>query len=135
MTEINLHGYKHFVDTVTSHPSKQFDEYITSLTKLKDAGCNISRLDTAITGLSAESNEAMEILKKLKFQGKEWTPDVHYHLMREAGDIIFYWITLCIALDMDPNAVIEENVRKLEARYPGGAFDVSRSENRKQGDI
>ena len=135
MTERTLKNYEHFVDTVTSQPSKNFDDYIQSITKLKEAGCNISRLDTAITGLSAESNEAMEILKKLKFQGKEWTQDVHYHLMREAGDIIFYWITLCIALNMNPYEVIEENVRKLEARYPGGKFDVHYSENRKTGDL
>ena len=135
INNIDLNKYQHFVDAVTSQPSKDFDEYIKSLTKLKEAGCNISRLDTAITGLSAESNEAMEILKKLKFQGKEWTQDVQYHLMREAGDIMFYWITLCIALNMDPYEVIEENVRKLEARYPGGSFDVYYSENRKAGDL
>jgi hypothetical protein len=27
------------------------------------------------------------------------------------------------------------NVEKLEARYPGGSFDVHKSENRKEGDL
>lgn len=131
--QVDLPKYQEFVNTVTSNPSKEFNSYIQELTKLNESGCDISRLDTGITGLSAEANEAMEILKKLKFQGKEWTSDVRYHLIREAGDIMFYWITLCIALSIDPNEVIEENVRKLEARYPGGAFDVHYSENRKEG--
>lgn len=39
------------------------------------------------------------------------------------------------AIGVDPNEVIEENVRKLESRYPGGTFDVHYSENRKEGDL
>ena len=34
----------------------------------------------------------------------------------------------------EPEEVIEENIRKLSARYPHG-FDVLRSENREEGDI
>jgi hypothetical protein len=30
---------------------------------------------------------------------------------------------------------VAENVKKLEARYPGGTFDAYYSENRKEGDI
>ena len=33
-----------------------------------------------------------------------------------------------------PEEVIQENIRKLEARYPGG-FEAIRSENRQEGDI
>ena len=36
---------------------------------------------------------------------------------------------------LDPNEVLEENVNKLKARYPGGEFDVHYSENRKEGDL
>ena len=39
------------------------------------------------------------------------------------------------ALNLDPNDVVAENVKKLEARYPGGHFDVYHSENRKEGDL
>ena len=31
--------------------------------------------------------------------------------------------------------IIEMNVDKLKARYPGGEFDVHKSENRKEGDV
>ena len=130
-----LADYQHFVDTITSAPSKDFDAYQLELTRLKNSGCDIARLDTAIVGLSAEANEAMEILKKMKFQGKEWTDDVRFHLIREAGDMIFYWINLCIALKINPGEVIAENIRKLENRYPGGQFKVEHSENRQAGDL
>ena len=55
-------------------------------------------------------------------------------IKRELGDIIWYWINPR-ALGFDPNEVIEENVNKLKARYPGGEFDVHYSKNRKQGDL
>lgn len=128
-------NYVNFVDTVTSNPSKQHEEYISRLNELEQNGCYISRLDTAICGLIAESGEAMEILKKMKFQGKEWNEDNRYHLKREAGDIIFYWINLCIALGYSPDEIIAENIKKLESRYPGGKFDVHYSENRVAGDL
>ena len=37
-------------------------------------------------------------------------------MKRELGDIMWYWITACAALDLDPFEVISEN-QKLEARY------------------
>jgi NTP pyrophosphatase (non-canonical NTP hydrolase) len=56
-------------------------------------------------------------------------------MKRELGDIIWYWAQACLALHLDPNDVIIENVEKLKERYSGGEFDVSKSENRKEGDI
>ena len=56
-------------------------------------------------------------------------------MKRELGDIMWYWVNACTALGLDPNDVINENVKKLESRYPGGSFDVWHSENRKSGDL
>jgi NTP pyrophosphatase (non-canonical NTP hydrolase) len=130
-----LKAYEHFVDTLTSNPSKNFDAYIARLHELQAAGCDIARLDTAVQGLSAEAGEAEEIVKKMKYQGKPWNEENAFHLKREAGDVIFYWINLCIALKLDPMEVVAENVRKLEARYPGGSFNIDQSEIRKTGDL
>ena len=49
--------------------------------------------------------------------------------------IMWYWVNAVNAIGEDPNEVIAENVRKLEARYPGGKFDAFYSENRKDGDL
>ena len=58
-----------------------------------------------------------------------------YHMKRELGDVMWYWMQGCMALDVDPNIIIQMNIDKLKARYPGGDFDAHYSENRKDGDI
>ena len=37
--------------------------------------------------------------------------------------------------DVDFEEVIEMNVKKLEKRYPGGEFDIHKSENRAANDL
>jgi NTP pyrophosphatase (non-canonical NTP hydrolase) len=96
---------------------------------------NVPLLLTACLGLAAEGGEFIEVPKKMFFQGKPLTDAEVFHLKRELGDVMWYWINACRALNLDPNEVIDENVRKLESRYPGGTFDAHYSENRKEGDI
>jgi NTP pyrophosphatase (non-canonical NTP hydrolase) len=85
--------------------------------------------------MAAETGEFCEIPKKIFFQGKALNEEAVFHMKRELGDIMWYWINACRALHLDPNEVIAENVRKLESRYPGGSFDPHYSENRKAGDL
>ncbi len=85
--------------------------------------------------MAAETGEFCELPKKIFFQGKPLNTDTLFHMKRELGDIMWYWVNACRALGLDPNDVVEENVRKLEARYPGGEFDSWFSENRKAGDL
>jgi NTP pyrophosphatase (non-canonical NTP hydrolase) len=96
---------------------------------------NVPLLITAALGLSAESGEFTEIVKKCLFQGKPLNADNHHHAVRELGDVFWYWTNACRALNVDPHEVIAENVRKLQSRYPGGNFDAHYSENRKDGDL
>ena len=130
-----LNQYRVFVDGVTSDASKYVDKYIEQIQTLDDQGCDIARLDTAFTGMCSESGEANDLVKKLKFHGKEYNDEIHEHLIKELGDVAWYWMNACIALDIDPEEVLIRNIKKLESRYPGGKFDVGRSENRKEGDI
>lgn len=133
--KIDLNRYAQFVDGVTSTPSKNFDAMIARMQELRDAGADVPRLLTAGIGLASEGGEFDEIVKKMVFQGKEYNADNVFHMKRELGDIIWYWIQACMALGMDPNEVVAENVAKLESRYPGGKFDAWYSENRKDGDL
>ena len=130
-----LKEYSTFVDGVTSEASKDTEQYINAIVRLADQGCDIARLDTAFTGLCSESGEANDLVKKLKFHGKDWTAETRQHLIKELGDVAWYWANACMALGIDPEVVLERNVEKLEARYPGGKFDIHRSENRAEGDI
>lgn len=145
MSNIDLNKYKDFVEAVTSQPSNDLTSFINRLDQL-DANfnyetdqhgpdVNVPLLLTACLGLAAEAGEFIEVPKKIIFQGKPLTEENVFHMKRELGDVMWYWINACRALNLDPNDVIDENVRKLESRYPGGSFDAHYSENRKEGDL
>ena len=146
---IDLNKYSEFVYAVTSEDSKDLTSFMDRLDRL-DANfevfaptgieehgpqVNVPLMITGALGMGAECGELQEIVKKMLFQGKPLTEENVFHMKRELGDIMWYWINMCRALDLDPNEVIAENVRKLEARYPGGNFDPHYSENRKSGDL
>ena len=131
---IDLNKYKDFVRAVTSTESNTTTHLTRKLEELDDK-VNIALLMTGSIGLASEGGEFSEIVKKCVFQGKPLNDDTIFHMKRELGDIMWYWISACRALELDPNEVIAENVKKLEARYPGGSFDVHYSENRKDGDL
>jgi NTP pyrophosphatase (non-canonical NTP hydrolase) len=133
---IDLNKYKHFVEVVTSKESNDTEALIARMRDLeKNENLNVALLNTASTGLASEGGEFAEIVKKMLFQGKPFNEENRFHMYRELGDIIWYWVNACRALNYDPNDVIAENIRKLESRYPGGSFDSYHSENRKQGDL
>jgi NTP pyrophosphatase (non-canonical NTP hydrolase) len=132
--QIDLNSYQNFVEVVTSDASNNLDAMSQRMNELNET-VNISLLMTGAVGLSAEGGELMEIVKKCVFQGKPMDEDTVFHMKRELGDIMWYWINACRAIGEDPNDVIAENVRKLEKRYPGGSFDPYYSENRQDGDL
>lgn len=136
MHNVDLNLYSDFVRAVTSDPSNHTDRLIARISELdQDPDVNVSLLLTAAIGLGAEGGEFQEIVKKMLFQGKPLNDEAKWHMLRELGDVIWYWVNACRALNIDPNEVIAQNVKKLEARYPGGKFDVTNSENRKRDDI
>ena len=137
MTEqVNLKSYQDFVQEVTSDEANQLTPFINRLDELSETtGVNIPLILNSAIGIASEGGEFAEIVKKCVFQGKPLDDETIFHAKRELGDIIWYWTNSCRALGLDPNEVIAENVRKLEARYPSGSFDVHYSENRKEGDL
>jgi len=141
---IDLNKYKDFVEAVTSKPSNDLTTFMDRCDELDGnyigdgvhgPDINVPLLLTACLGLAAESGEFIEVPKKMFFQGKPLNDENVFHMKRELGDIMWYWVNACRALNLNPNDVIDENVRKLESRYPGGSFDAHYSENRKEGDI
>ena len=147
--QVDLNKYMEFVKAVTSKESHDLTEFMNRLDRL-DANyesygsdgeymhgpdINVPLLLCGAIGLGSETGEFQEIVKKITFQGKPLNDETLFHMKRELGDIMWYWINACRALHLDPNEVVAENVKKLQARYPGGHFDVYHSENRKEGDL
>ena len=127
--------YSEFVTKVTSDPSLDLDALQASLEDIENKSpIESARLLTAALGLGSETGEFVEIVKKMFLQGKPPSEDNIFHMKRELGDIMWYWVTACAALKLDPYEVISENQKKLEARY-GEQFAVDRSEVRKDGDL
>lgn len=133
--QITTTEYADFVDKVTSKPSSDFDAMVDRLTELRDNGANVPRLMTSAYGLSAEAGEFTEIIKKIVWQGKNYSEDNIRHMRIELSDVAFYLQLACSALDTTIDEVLQMNFDKLSARYPEGTFTVSRSENRKEGDL
>ena len=133
---VDTEKYLEFVEGVTSNESLHYASLISRTNNLElEDECNVPQLLTAALGLTAESGEFTEIVKKIILQGKPYNEDNVFHMKRELGDICWYIAQACMALDTSFDEIIEMNVDKLKKRYPGGEFDVSKSEHRKEGDI
>ena len=134
-SQVDTQKYLEFVNEVTSQPSKDHEAFIYRLQEIEGQGFHSERLLTAAVGMSAEAGEFTEVVKKIIFQGKPVNEENIFHLKRELGDIMWYVAQACMGLDISLDEIMEMNVEKLVARYPGGNFDVHYSENRKEGDL
>ena len=133
---VDTNKYLDFVTEVTSLPSTDLAALLSRITELDiEQDADVPRLLTAALGLTAESGEFTEVVKKIILQGKPYNEENIFHMKRELGDICWYLAQACMALDTTFDEIIEMNVDKLKARYPGGEFDVHQSENRKKGDL
>jgi len=132
---VDFEKYTEFVDAVTSSESKSSESFSVRLRELYSEGLPVERLLTAAVGMSAESGEFIEIVKKMIFQGKPVNEENLFHLKRELGDVMWYVAQACMALDTSFDEIVEMNVEKLKKRYPGGEFNVHKSENRAKGDL
>ncbi len=68
-------------------------------------------------GLSGESGELVDLLKKHIFHGHELDREAARY---ELGDILHYWSGLCKMLGFTTEEVAEANIQKLMRRYPDG---------------
>ena len=140
-----INDYAKFVDTTTSDASRNTNVLANRVLNLRgnfssQAGevteeVQVARLMTAVIGMMAESGEFAEVVKKKIFQADSMFTEAEiFHMKRELGDVLWYWCQGCMALGFTPEEVMQENIKKLEQRYPNG-FEVVRSEVRKEGDI
>ena len=133
---VDTERYVDFVREVTSNESVHYAALLTRMNNLElEDDCNIPPLITAAFRLTAEAGEFTEVVKKIILQGKPYNEENVFHMKRELGDICWYLAQACMALDTSFDEIMEMTVDKLKARYPGGEFDVHKSENRAEGDL
>ena len=134
---VNTDAYLDFVDAVTSKESNDYIAFNSRCFEIQkgDDGIPINRLITAALGMSAESGEFTEVVKKIVFQGKPYTEENRFHMKRELGDVMWYVAQCCIALDISLDEICDMNIEKLGKRFPDGHFDTYYSENRKANDL
>lgn len=100
---------------------EQYTKFVTTMASQKTKEGQTSQ---GIIGISSEAGEMIDALKKHMFQGRDLDAT---NLKEECGDVFFYLTELMAALDTDLLEIINTNVKKLEARYPGGKFDKEMS--------
>lgn len=79
-------------------------------------------------GLTGESGEVADVVKKYVFHGHELDKE---SLKKELGDVLWYLACCASALDVDLDEIGQLNIEKLKNRYPNG-FSKEDSLNRKE---
>ena len=97
----------------------------------KEEKIDIGGVLNGCLGLSGESGETLDMIKKFVFHEKELNEE---HLKKELGDVMWYVAMICESVGFDLDDVMQTNIDKLKARYPEG-FDTYLANHRKEGDI
>ena len=103
---------------------KKYTDFTTSVSIYPDAGKGtLQALCYTTLGLTGEAGEAANRCSKLMRDGDaEW---LRATITEELGDIIFYWFRMCVELGVNPEEVIEANIKKLEDRKKRGVLKGS----------
>lgn len=94
----------------------QINEYIKESNRTcPDLGSDFNNQLRMVIGISTEAGELLDAYKK-NFAYKK--PLDKTNIGEEIGDIFWYIFNLCRMFDIDPEDILENNIKKLKARYP-----------------
>ena len=96
MKPSRLQNYKIFTRSTAIYPKEKFLEYLA-------------------LGLVSESGEVAGVVKRT-IRDNQSLEETKEKLAKELGDVLWYWVRLCDELDLSPEAIIIQNVRKLTSR-------------------
>lgn len=88
----------------------------------------IEKITNGSLGLSGESGEVADHIKKFKYQGHELNRE---YIAKELGDICWYIALLADGIGYELETIMQMNIDKLKERYPEG-FSTDRSLHRKE---
>lgn len=92
----------------------------------ESSGMDVGGIVTASLGLSGETGELNDMIKKAIFHGHTLDNDA---VKKEIGDILWYIAMMCESFGFEMEDIMRMNIDKLKARYPGG-FDPEKSQHR-----
>lgn len=93
-----------------------FDEYEAKAARTINPALDANaRLIDAAAGLAEEAGEALSIVRKHLYQGRELDRD---RLEKELGDVLWCLAMTAKAAGLSLGAIAAANVKKLEARHP-----------------
>lgn len=90
-----------------------------------DGACQ-TRFLHAVLGLTTETGELTDLLKKWLFYGRRFSVD---QVVEELGDLLWYTGILMDELGITPEEVMAANIAKLRERYPQ-SFDEDQANSR-----
>ncbi len=91
-------------------------DYAPITTRLS-SNTNLMRLLHAAVGMSGETGEVADIIKKVTMYNKPLNREV---LLEECGDVLWYMAIMLDELDSSFPDVMQRNITKLHKRYPQG---------------
>lgn len=100
-----------------------FEDYIKERKRIfalqpLGGGKETSNLIWASNSLGGETGEFQNIVKKIyRDYDQSINKDMKEKLISELGDIFWYWLFVCDILNLEPQNVIEYNIKKLKERY------------------
>ena len=100
-------------------------KYLSFVKSIEKPGDSISldseqkRMAHAALGMSGETGETVDIVKKHIIYGKELDKS---KVIEECGDILYYMAVLLDTVGSDIDSALFENYKKLSRRYSAGSY-------------
>lgn len=98
-------------------PDFNYQPIVDRLNEQQSGDYNLIRLIHASMGMSGETGEIMDTIKKTMMYGKELNLT---NLKEECGDVLWYMSVMLHELGSSFEEVMEMNNAKLRKRYPQG---------------
>lgn len=111
-------------DSPSSNDPLSSDQYVALAHRTENIAYDLitTRLSTqrirllhGAMGLCTEAGEIQDLLKRTFFYGKTFDP---INLREELGDMLWYVALICNAMDWSLEQIMQQNLAKLQARYP-----------------